>query len=126
MPYITDQERRDVDGGQFPKTAGQLNYFLCQSILGKYFGSLPGPEAWEAYFINVYQMYLDLNGFRYQQCNDIGGAVTNARLEFRMRGKADDYFFGLSRMKAAYGDFYNKVIYPYECKKREENGDIFS
>lgn len=127
MPYITDQERRDVNGGIFPKTAGQLNYFLCQSILGRYFRSIAGEgEGWEQYFINVYQMYLDINGFRYQQCNDIAGAVLNSRLEFVMRGKSDDYAFGLSRMKAAYGRFYEEMIYPYEQKKCAENGDIFN
>lgn len=125
MPYIVAQERRDIMGGIFPKTAGQLNFFLCQSILGKFFGSLPGKEGWEQYFLNVFQMYLDINGFRYQQCNDIGGAVMNVHREFNRRGKMDDYSFGIVRMKMAYNTFYADVIGPYESKKMAENGDIF-
>lgn len=87
MPYIAE-DRRDKISAIFariqidePENAGELNYaitVLCQT-------------------------YFALNGGRYQQINDIIGALEGAKLEF-----------------------YRRVAAPYEDVKIKENGDVLN
>ncbi len=77
MPYI-DQKRRDLI--MVPETSGELNYMITELIV----------------------TYLRHNGLCYQTCNDIVGAMDNAKDEFRRR-----------------------VQHPYENKKIKENGDVY-
>lgn len=83
MPYITEGARKEVDF-QFlnynPRNAGELNYVLTL----------------------VCKSYFELNGGRYQQINDILGALEGAKLEF-----------------------YRRLAAPYEDKKITENGDVY-
>jgi hypothetical protein len=63
MPYIKQERRDEIDDGDFPTNAGELNYVLsmyCKS-------------------------YFDINGGRYQQINDIVGALEGAKMEFYRR-----------------------------------------
>lgn len=90
MPYIKSDRRNELelfaslisnisDIGENCKNAGELNYTLTKII--------------HAYFKE--------NGGRYQQINDIIGALEGAKLEF-----------------------YRRLVAPYENKKRNENGDV--
>lgn len=51
----------------------------------------------------LFDSYLKHNGLNYQNINDCVGAAEGAKLEL-----------------------YRRVAAPYEDKKREENGDVFS
>ena len=80
MPYITQERRDDINCGEPAVNAGELNYVLTQLCV--------------SYFRHV--------GGRYQQINDILGALEGAKLEFYRRGAA-----------------------PYEDMKIAENGDVY-
>ena len=84
MPYIKEADKVRFDpiiiGAPIPVNAGELNYLLTQII----------------------KRYYSDNGGRYQQINDIIGALEGAKLEF-----------------------YRRVAAPYEDKKIEENGDVY-
>lgn len=84
MPYITQDRRDELDADasflDLPENAGELNYLL--TVLCR------------EYFVQ--------NGGRYQQINDIMGALEGAKLEF-----------------------YRRVAAPYEDKKIKENGDCY-
>lgn len=80
MPYIKDAVKSSIEGGSAPSNAGELNYVLTRVCL--------------EYFYN--------EGSRYQEINDILGALEGAKLEF-----------------------YRRVAAPYEDVKREENGDVY-
>ncbi len=53
-------------------------------------------------FTKILQNYLKDHGVSYQTCNDIVGALDNAKDEFRRR-----------------------ILHPYENKKIEMNGDVY-
>lgn len=81
MPYITKEERNDIhENAEAPVNPGQLNYVLTQVVLEYFHG----------------------NGGRYQQINDILGALEGAKLEF-----------------------YRRVVAPYEDVKKVDNGDVY-
>lgn len=77
MPYI-DQKRRDIIST--PETAGELNFMVTELIMA----------------------YIRNRGMCYQTCNDIVGALDNAKHEFRRRFQD-----------------------PYEDLKIKENGDVY-
>jgi len=80
MPYVSQGQRVELfDYGRPPRDAGELNYILTT-------------------FINDYWS----NGGRYQQANDVLGALEGAKLEF-----------------------YRRVVVPYEEDKIQENGDVY-
>jgi len=78
MPYLT-QERKDVIST--PEVSGELNYMVTKLVID----------------------YMRNNGISYQTCNDIVGALDNAKDEFRRR-----------------------VQHPYENIKIKENGDVYN
>lgn len=77
MPYI-DKKRRDIIA--FPENSGELNYMVTELVV----------------------TYLRHNGLCYKTCNDIVGALDNAKDEFRRR-----------------------VQHPYEDIKIKQNGDVY-
>ena len=77
MPYIT-KERREALAPI--NNCGELNFTITKIIMG----------------------YIKHNGFSYQICNDIVGALDNAKDEFRRR-----------------------IQHKYEDIKIEENGDVY-
>lgn len=83
MPYILTETRLDVAPRllQQAKHSGELNFQLTVVVIA----------------------YLNAHGLSYQTCNDIVGALDNAKDEFRRR-----------------------VQHPYEDTKIVENGDIYS
>lgn len=81
MPYITQDARNAIDSGDHaPETAGELNYAITTLISD----------------------YFHVQGGRYQQVNDIVGALEGAKIEF-----------------------YRRVAAPYEDTKIIENGDVY-
>lgn len=79
MPYISRKQRKELET-RLPTDAGELNFLLTTVIL--------------EYFVT--------NGGRYQQINDVLGALEGARLEF-----------------------YRRVVSDYEDDKIKENGDVY-
>jgi hypothetical protein len=86
MPYISKERISALwndsitDRNSNVETAGELNYWLTDTIV----------------------TYLTHKGLTYQTCNDIVGALDNAKSEFVRR-----------------------VQIPYEDKKIKENGDVY-
>lgn len=81
MPYIKyEDKQRLVDNNEVPANAGELNWMLTQTC----------------------RNYFYTNGARYQQINDIIGAIECCKAEFQRRLVAD-----------------------YEDKKIAENGDVY-
>jgi len=85
MPYVKQTRKHILEGaelyGRFCETSGELNYSLTQVIRG----------------------YLVRHGLSYATCNDIVGALDNAKDEFRRR-----------------------VQHPLENRKIAENGDVYA
>ena len=84
MPYI-EQGRRNAllepdPLADFPDTPGELNFLIS----------------------HLCAQYVKNNGLRYQQINDVLGALEGAKQEF-----------------------YRRVAVPYEDKKIQENGDVY-
>lgn len=77
MPYIK-KKRKDVIST--PETCGELNFMVTELVMA----------------------YLRNNGLSYQTCNDIVGALDNAKDEFRRR-----------------------VQHKYENIKIQQNGDVY-
>lgn len=84
MPYITDQARKQLQFNidVIPNSAGELNYCVTQLVR--------------------YYLYRDIRGPRYQDFNDVLGALEGAKLEL-----------------------YRRLIGPYEDLKIKENGDAY-
>lgn len=80
MPYIKEEDRQRVRQS-IPKNSGELNFRLTELI----------------------QEYYVENGGRYQQINDIVGALEGAKLEFTRR-----------------------ITALYEDGKIKENGDVLN
>lgn len=81
MPYIKQERRNAINANDSaPKDAGELNYTLTMVC--------------RAYFLK--------QGGRYQQINDVLGALEGAKLEF-----------------------YRRLAAPYEDTKIAENGDVY-
>jgi len=92
MPYINQEDRFNIhltkeQGNDFEaivvdelETAGDLQYAMAV----------------------LFKSYIERKGLRYQQCNDIMGALAGAQMEF-----------------------YRKVVGPYESKKESENGGVY-
>lgn len=84
MPYISPKDREkfpDLVSFENVMTAGELNYVLTK----------------------ICQLYFETNGSRYQQINDIIGALEGCKLEF-----------------------YRRLVSKYENQKIEQNGDVYT
>lgn len=79
MPYIELKRRIDLLH-EDPKNPGELNYEITMLL----------------------KSYFYANGGRYQQINDVLGALEGAKLEF-----------------------YRKIAAPYEDEKIKQNGDVY-
>lgn len=80
MPYVHPNRRDDLDSWDRARSSGDLNYQIT-SLLTR---------------------YLKHHGLSYQTCNDIVGALENAKHEFQRR-----------------------IQDPYEDEKIRENGDVY-
>jgi len=79
MPYITQKQRECINNGASPQDAGELNYLITTIIL----------------------QYIREHGTKYQNMNDVIGALEGAKLEL-----------------------YRRHIATYEDQKISENGDV--
>ncbi len=71
MPYITQDRRRDIDGGTPPSNAGELNYAITRMV----------------------DAYIQANGgIRYARINEVIGVLECAKLEAyrRIAGPYED------------------------------------
>lgn len=94
MPYIKEEDRLELLGALDPFYIGEghIDEIPCPSNAGEL-----------NYVITVIiTEYLKRKGLRYQQINDVVGALEGAKAEF-----------------------YRRVVVPYEDKKIEENGDVY-
>jgi hypothetical protein len=80
MPYIKEEDRDKVYYDSNPTNAGELNYLFTMIAIN----------------------YFEGQGGRYQQINDILGALEGCKLEL-----------------------YRRLAAPYEDKKIIENGDVY-
>lgn len=81
MPYLTPERRGMLDAGDSAKNAGDLNYLISQLA--------------NKYWVN--------SNRRYQDLNDIVGAMEGAKAEF-----------------------IRQVVNPYEDSKIEANGGLYN
>jgi len=63
MPYIKQEQRKNIDMHSEPVNAGELNYSITASLIE----------------------YINRKGLNYQTINDIVGALEGAKLEFYRR-----------------------------------------
>jgi hypothetical protein len=63
MPYIAPDRRAAIDGGEFPKTAGELNYTITDLV----------------------DAYIEKHGLSYSAVNEVVGALECAKLELYRR-----------------------------------------
>lgn len=123
MPYIEQTARKDIARGMGPKNAGDLNYVFTNTLLEHSRHSVAElHELFLATMIHYMQPKVPDN-YRYQDINDVGGAVLNSIAEHaRRRGDLPEYV--IDALMDAYGDFYDLYATPYEEKKIVANGDI--
>jgi hypothetical protein len=134
MPYLTQEDKnRLAEPGAKPEKAGELNYLLTMAYIKVYRrGNTTGleTELWNAIFD-----YLDGKEMKYQLVNDVIGAISCSLLEFFHRilptvdndEEAEEFLHHLDERVTEFKvAVYNKIAVPYELKKREENGDVYS
>jgi hypothetical protein len=80
LPYISKQDRKELDRGRSNGSPGELNYAITKLCLE----------------------YISNWSKRYQNYNDVIGALESCKLEF-----------------------YARAVRPYEDEKIKENGDVF-
>jgi hypothetical protein len=116
MPYIKQEDRSRVDGGNI-QTSGELNYAVTRLLLGH--------TSDFAYDLAVLlQDYIKTNGLSYSKINDCLGALEGAKLEFRRRTDtwSNPELQTLDNIKK---EFYDNVAAPYEDTKIKLNGDVY-
>jgi hypothetical protein len=135
MPYIKQGDRDEIEKGRAPAVAGELNYVYTRYYIEVYkTGDMTGLESrlWDVTF-----KFLEGKEMRYDLINTVIGAIECSRIEFFFRilpsvnqeedSEAMDW---LSHFDERVSEFkvavYNKIGLPYEAKKREENGDVYS
>lgn len=77
MPYITQERRRELDGGQEPWTAGELNYVLTRTCI--------------RFLMRRHEIYQDqpenliAHPLNYGDLNEVAGALDLCKAEFQRR-----------------------------------------
>lgn len=118
MPYITQDRREEIDKGETPKNAGELNYRFTTQILA-------GERAlWVPRLTSISERYLETNGLKYQTINDVLGALDGARREYDRRSSYPNDYHLRQCVKTVADRFYDLHAAPYEDKKIKENGDL--
>ena len=128
MPYIKKEDReRLAPGGHWNgsaiKTAGELNYLITILVLQNSWRTVD--DLTDAIGTRIHSLF-DTTEKKYQNHNDIIGAVVGALFEFRRRFRAthprQEDLYRASNM--ALEKFYFDVTAPYEDLKIVENGDV--
>lgn len=81
MPYIKQEQRKELKYLAYPTDAGEINYLISHILDG----------------------YLVAFGVNYRNINTLIGVLECAKLEL-----------------------YRRIAVPYEDKKKEENGDVYT
>jgi len=63
MPYLKEEDKKEIDRGKMPTNAGELNYL----------------------FTTICHNYIRYNGERYQRYNDLVGALEGCKIELYRR-----------------------------------------
>jgi hypothetical protein len=129
MPYIKKEDRKRLMAssgrwnGSRIKTAGELNYLLTKLALSNYWR-----DADDLYCAIAFRLdcFFEAGERKYQNHNDVMGAVTGAIFEFNRRFKAThprpNDFEEMATL--ALKNLYDRVTAPYEDLKIQENGDV--
>lgn len=99
MPYIEEEQRREIDEGREPETPGELNYKLT-TIVRDYLLGACGVRSGQIE-----------HGFRFDQ---ISGAICYAH-----------YNEAMGVLECVKQEIYRRLIAPYEQEKCKANGDVF-
>lgn len=115
MPYISKKDRSAL-ALRNPQNAGELNYLLTLLILSK------NEDLKEEIEFQI-NTYIENKGLRYQNCNDVFGALVGCGLELRRRF-GDTYNIEIDILYRVLHTFYDELVGPYEEEKIRDNGDL--
>jgi hypothetical protein len=117
MPYITQDERKQIALGKPPSTPGQLNYVITRLVIESSIGTL------KAHIIEEILLYSNGKPQSYTLFNEIMGVLECVIKEYRRRVCFDVYIDSVFEVLKE--EFYSQYVGPYEDKKIEQNGDVF-
>lgn len=112
MPYLTEDEKKLLDGGSIPQTCGHLTYLIFRTALDNY--TLDKFDLLQ----DAVDKYLPANP-KFEDFAKVLGSIYAAALEMERR-----YFRTSLALYDFAANFYKDVIGPYEDKKIEQNGDV--
>ena len=90
MPYIPQDRRKAMQGGEIPQTAGEVNYLITKALIP---------------LVPRIRLYLEAHPQRYQFYNDVFGATFGACLEL-IRREFPDYAVYENKKAEESGDVY--------------------
>lgn len=128
MPYLK-QERKDelADEDAKLEAPGELNYLVTLVLLEAV--QCNGAYLLRSRVPKLIERYIEANGRSYTTYNNIVGALTCARAEFKRR--VPDHLWVTvhanvsSELKCQSEEFYADTVAPYEDEKIAENGDVY-
>lgn len=128
MPYIPQNDRNELydsyDGNHYLglNNAGKLNFLLTELYLRNDWKDVLDLRA-DIWFMCM--DYLRNTERRYQNFNDVVGALVCSKLEFELRFKDHPRFDDVvNAISEDIDNLYKKVITPYEKDKITANGDV--
>lgn len=126
MPYIKQENRTLIDSKKvYPRNAGELNYAITQCFIQQPVG-IPVLSFANSIKKLVIQ-YIRTNGLKYQQINDVIGALNGVWWEARRRlGETDQVNLLFEAITLVEDNFYHAVVGPYEDEKIQENGELYT
>jgi len=92
MPYIKKEDRKRIE---------VLSVDQPHEVVGIYTYDIQTAGELQYAMAVMFKSYIARKGLRYQNCNDVMGALAGAQMEF-----------------------YRKTVVPYEDVKIKENGDV--
>jgi hypothetical protein len=114
MPYIPLIEREELTTHP-PSTAGQLAYTITLELLREH----PSESA----IMQMCMVYLAGKKPCFDLYKDVMGVLECAYHEYRMRMAYT--YRAAAIIQQVQTKLYHDVIFPYECTKREANGDVY-
>jgi hypothetical protein len=118
MPYITQDERKQIALGKKIETPGQLNYVITDIVLRL---KDSGRIVMKAFIKDVILTYLNGRA-SYTLFNEVMGVLECARFEFLRRKGYDAY---IDQIFLELKNWLYSFVAPYEDRKKEENGDVY-
>jgi len=123
MPYIKQERRKAVEGGDI-KNVGELNYYITMKILGYVKEKGESYATWCDAF-SVLEMArirpMDAKIFDYpDRLHELSNSILPVLHLWPNTCEA------LATIAMVEQEFYRRRIGPYESRKAEENGDVFT